>query len=95
MRRIRLRLSLLALALTLFALPAFAGGRAGVPAKAPSGLDRVWQALVRLVPALAEGRGTLDPNGGDGSGTATANPVPEDQSDGRGTIDPNGSDPNG
>jgi hypothetical protein len=27
----------------------------------------VWQALVRLVPALAEGRGTIDPNGGNGA----------------------------
>jgi hypothetical protein len=95
MRRIRLRLSLLALVLTLFALPAFAGGRAAVPAKVPSGLDRVWLALVRLVPALAEGRGTIDPNGGDGSGTATTNPLPEDQSDTRQSLDPNGSDPNG
>jgi hypothetical protein len=95
MRRIRLRLSLLTLALTLSALPASAGGRAAVPAKVPSGLDRVWQALVRLVPALAEGRGTIDPDGGDGSGTPTASSDPGDQSDGRWTIDPNGSDPNG
>ena len=95
MRRIGLRLSLLTLALTLFALPAFAGGRGAVPARVPVGLDRVWQVLVRLVPALAEGRGTLDPNGGDGSGTGTASPLPGDQSDGRGTIVPDGGNPNG
>ena len=95
MRRIGLRLALLTLALTLFTLPAFAGGRGAVPAKVPSGWDGVWQALVRLVPALAEGRGTIDPDGGDGSGTATASPDPTDQGDGRSTIDPDGRDPNG
>jgi hypothetical protein len=95
MRRIGLRLSLLTLALTLFALPAFAGGRGAGPARVPSGLDRVWQALVRLVPALAEGRGTIDPDGGGGPGTATSSPDPGDPSDGRSTIDPDGRDPNG
>ena len=95
MRRIGLRLALLTLALTLFTLPAFAGGRGAVPAKVPSGWDGVWQALVRLVPARAEGRSTIDPNGGDGSGTAAASPDPGDPSDGRWTIDPNGSDPKG
>jgi hypothetical protein len=90
MRRIRLRLALLTLALTLSALPAFAGGRGAAPARVPSGFDRVWQALVRLVPALAEGRGTIDPNGGDGAGTVTASPDPGDQGDGRWTLDPNG-----
>jgi hypothetical protein len=79
MRRIRLRLALLTMALSLLTLPAFAGGQGAGPARVPSGFTRVWQALVRLVPALAEGRGTLDPNGGDGSGTATANPDPTDQ----------------
>jgi hypothetical protein len=91
MRRIRLRLSMLTLALTLSALRAFARGQGAVPGKVPGGFDRVWQALVRLVPALAEGRGTIDPNRGYGSVTATASPDPGDQGDGRSTIDPNGN----
>jgi hypothetical protein len=95
MRCIRLRLALLTLVLSLTALPAFARGRGEVPSRVPSGFDRVWQALVRLVPALAEGRGTLDPDGGGGSGTATASPDPADQGDGRSTIDPDGGNPNG
>jgi hypothetical protein len=95
MRRTRLRLALFTLVLALAALPAFAGGRGARVAKVPSGFERVWQALVRLVPALAEGRSTIDPNGGDGAGTAAASPDPTDQGDGRSTIDPDGGNPNG
>jgi hypothetical protein len=88
MRRIRLRLSLLTLSNPLRPAGFCRGAGLG---KVPGGFDRVCQALVQLVPALAEGRGTLDPNEGNGSGTATASPDPADQGDGRSAIDPNGN----
>ncbi len=93
MKHTRLRLSALALLLTLTALPAFAGQQAARPAKTPSLLTWVWQALGRITSALDEGRGTMDPNGE--APTTQSTPAPEDGNDGRGTIDPNGSDPKG
>lgn len=93
MPRTRLRLSTLALILTLTALPAFASGRPSLPTKAPNLSAWIWQALTRLVPALDEGRSTIDPNGGDG--TTSTSPAPEDEGDGRWTIDPDGRGPNG
>lgn len=94
MKRAHLRLAVLALTLTLTALPAFAGERSHRLAKNPSLLTWAWQTLGRLVPVLDEGRGTIDPNG-DGPTTTSTSPPPEDDNDGRGTMDPNGSDPNG
>lgn len=94
MKRTRLRLAALALILALTALPSFAGERAPRPAKASSLLTWVWQALAQLVPALDEGRGTMDPNG-DSPTTTQSTPSPEDDNDGRGTMDPDGSGPNG
>lgn len=94
MKRTRLRLATVALILTLSALPASAGEQAPRTAKVPSLLTWAWQTLARLVPALDEGRGTIDPDGGGSTPTSTS-PLPEDDNDGRGTIDPNGSDPNG
>jgi hypothetical protein len=90
-----LRLSALVLVLTLTTAPAFAGSRAGLPVKTPSLLSWLSQTLERFIPALAEGRAGLDPNGGPGDEPTTSTPAPEDDSDGRSTIDPDGKGPNG
>lgn len=90
MRRTRLHLSALALILTLTALPASASGHLPLPTKTPNLFSWFRQAFNRLVPALDEGRSTIDPDGGDVTSTS---PPPEDENDGRWTIDPNGSDP--
>lgn len=82
MRRTRLRLSAIALVLTLSALPAFAGERAALPTKAPNLLAWAWQALERFFPALNEGRGTIAPDREDGMSTIAA---PEVGKDGRST----------
>jgi hypothetical protein len=87
-----LRLSALALVLSLTATPAFAGSRAGLPVKTPNLLAWLSQALERFIPAPEEGRSTIDPDGEDGT---SSTPTPEDDSDGRWTIDPNGGNPNG
>ncbi len=92
MRRTRLRLSVLALVLTFSVLPAFAAGRAAAPTKSPGLFAWIRQTLELFVPALSEGRGTIDPDGGNGT---TASPAPEDENDGRSTIDPDGSDQKG
>ncbi len=92
MRSTRLRLATLALILTLSTLPAVAAERATRPAKSPSLFAWVLQTLERFVPALGEGRGGIDPDGGGG---APAAPAPQDENDGRWTIDPDGGDLNG
>ena len=92
MRRTRLRLSALALILTLTALPVFAAGRPPLPTKTPKLFAWFKQTLERLVPALNEGRSTIDPDGSDGTSTS---PAPENENDGRWTIDPDGRGPNG
>lgn len=96
-RSARFRTTILLLILALAAMPAMAAGKAPARQQAPSVVTRLWQALGRLVPWIAKGRGGMDP---DGSPALTA--PAGSTTDGRGSMDPNGTpdgrdglDPNG
>lgn len=84
-RSARFRTTILLLILALAAMPAMAAGKAPARQQAPSVVARLWQALDSLVPWIAKGRGSMDPNG---SPAPTA-PTGSDP-DGRGGMDPNG-----
>ncbi|MFY9825414.1 MAG: hypothetical protein WAM82_28825 [Thermoanaerobaculia bacterium] len=92
-RSVRFRATILLLILALAATPALAAGKAPARQDAPSLVTRLWQALGSLVPWIAKGRGSMDPDGSPAT-TAPSGSTP----DGRGGLDPDGRgglDPNG
>ncbi|HEV7509721.1 MAG TPA: hypothetical protein VGS07_32915 [Thermoanaerobaculia bacterium] len=92
-RSARFRATIFLLILALAAIPAMAAGKAPARQNAPSLVTRLWQALGSLVPWMAKGRGSMDPNGSPPP-TAPAGSTP----DGRDGMDPDGRDgmdPNG
>lgn len=86
-RNARFRALVLLLLLALMASPALAAGKAPAKPKAPALVTWLWQAIDRLVPGLAKGRGSMDPNG---SPASTPDSAPTADSDGRGSMDPDG-----
>lgn len=80
------RIPVLLLISVLLASPAFAArGPAAGWIEAPAGLlSALWQSVLRLVPAVAASRGTMDP---DGQPTPT---TMGEEGDSRGGMDPDG-----
>jgi hypothetical protein len=78
-------------------MPAMAAGKAPARLQASSVVTRLWQALGSLVPWIAKGRGSMDPDGSPASAAPTGSTPdgrggmdPDGTPDGRGSMDPNG-----
>ena len=85
-RSARFRATILLLILALAAMPAMAAAKEPARQNVPSFVSRLWQALGNLVPWVAKGRGSMDPNGSPPPAAPTGSTT-----DGRGGMDPDGS----
>jgi hypothetical protein len=88
-RNARFRALVLLLLLALMASPALAAGKAPAKPKAPALVTWLWQAIDRLAPGLAKGRGGMDPDGSTAS-TPDSTPTEGSTADGRAGMDPDG-----
>ncbi|HEX4961493.1 MAG TPA: hypothetical protein VF173_11685 [Thermoanaerobaculia bacterium] len=86
-----LRAPVVLLLLALAAGPAFAAGKAPARLQEPGFIAWLRHALGEIVPFIAEGRGTIDPDGAPtADGRGTIDPNGASTTDGRSTIDPDG-----